>query len=90
MATSKSYKLDLVSRVTIYVFVGQLVLAAILASVSPTGFTSTFVRLLMFYAIVQTLLGFGAKKRAPATSLNERDGVLWLLLVATGCLLVGG
>ena len=81
-------KLDLVSRVTVHVFAGEIVLAAALAAASPRAFMPTFSVLLVFLALVQALLALGAKRAPPAASLNEWDGVSWLLLVATGCCLL--
>jgi hypothetical protein len=88
MAKSILKKLDLVSRVTIHIFVGQIVLAATLAVASPTGFMPTFSFLLISLAVMQALLALGARRRPPASSLTEWDGVSWLLLVAVGCYLL--
>lgn len=85
MARSALKRLDLVSRVTIRIFIGQLVLAAIMAATGPKGFMPTFAAVLVIFAIVQTIQAAGVKQRPPASSLTEWDGVSWLLLVATGC-----
>ena len=88
MAKSVLKNLDLVSRVTVHIFVGQIAFAAILAASSSKGFMPTFSLLLVSFAIVQAVLALGARKRPPASSLTEWDGVSWLLLVAVGCYLL--
>ncbi|MDQ0396480.1 hypothetical protein [Labrys monachus] len=85
MKTSSSPRLDLVSRVTVHIFIGQLTIAAIMAASSPKGFMPTFSVLLAFFAFIQVLLALSGGRRPPAGSLTEWDGVSWLLLVATGC-----
>jgi hypothetical protein len=88
MKISVLQRLDLVSKVTVRIFVGQLVIAAIMAASSPKGFMPTFSIMLAFFATIQALLALGARQRPPAGSLTEWDGVSWLLLVATGCYLL--
>ena len=88
MAASRVSNLDVVSRVTILIFLGQLLFGGLLAFLSPKGFSLTFAGLLLFSAAIQTFLALCAERRPSASSLNEWDGISWLLLVATVCLLV--
>ncbi|PRH85564.1 hypothetical protein C5L14_21520 [Labrys okinawensis] len=87
MSKSVSRKLDLVSRVTIHVFAGEVLFAALLAASGSKAFAPTFAVLLTFLAVIQVMAALGACRRAPSSSLTEWDGVTWLLLVATGALL---
>ncbi|WP_413989912.1 hypothetical protein ACMDCR_28935 [Labrys okinawensis] len=90
MTTFTIRKLDLVSRVTVHIFIVELVSAAFLAASSPTGFLSGFTSTLVMIAVLQALLALAARRRPPAASLHEWDGVAWLLLVASGCHLLAG
>jgi hypothetical protein len=85
MTTFTIRKLDLVSRVTVHIFIAELVAAAVLAASSPTGFLSGFTTTLVMIAVLQALLALTARRRPPAASLTEWDGVAWLLLLASGC-----
>ncbi|WP_448950714.1 hypothetical protein [Labrys neptuniae] len=89
MSISVAKKLDLVSRVTIHVFVVETIFAVLLAAAGPKAFASTFAVLLLFLAVLQTMGALGAHRRAPSSSLTEWDGVSWLLLVAAGTYLFG-
>jgi hypothetical protein len=88
MITSAFKRLDLVSKVTIRIFLGQLAFAAVMAAPSPKGFIPTFTVTLLFFAIIQSALALMAARRPPAGTLSEWDGVSWLLLVAMGCYLL--
>ncbi|GLS22631.1 hypothetical protein GCM10007874_56510 [Labrys miyagiensis] len=90
MTTFTIRKLDLVSRVTVHIFIFQLIVATVLAISSPTGFLSGFTSTLVLMAVLQALLALAARRRPPAGSLHEWDGVAWLLLVASGCHVFAG
>lgn len=87
MSHSVPKKLDIVSRVTIHVFVAEVLFAALLAACGSKAFAPTFAALLALFAVLQAMAASGARRRAPSSSLTEWDGIAWLLLVATGALL---
>ena len=90
MTTFTLRKLDIVSRVTVHIFIIELVTATVLGASNPTGFLSGFTSTLVMMAVLQALLALVSRRRPPAGSLHEWDGVAWLLLVASGCHVLAG
>jgi hypothetical protein len=69
-------RLNVTSRVTVWVFLFQVVVAAGLAMLTG-AFQTTFPLALFCVAIVQALSAPGSRPMDPH-QLNEWDGVLWL------------
>lgn len=82
MTPAKTYRLDIVSKVTIHLFVMQVVLAVVLASLSPAAFPQSFARVLAGFAAIQTLFAATAAPVPSRHALTEWDGVSWLVFVA--------
>ena len=75
-------QLDVVSKVTIHLFAMQLVLAAVMASMSPAEFTQSFALILAGFAVIQTLLAATTAPSPTRHALTEWDGVSWLVFLS--------
>jgi|EndMetStandDraft_2_1072991.scaffolds.fasta_scaffold409960_1 hypothetical protein len=84
MVPTRIRQLDIVSQVTILMFAVQVVLAAILAYLSPAGFQHSFALILSAFAAIQALLAANAEPAPSRHTLNEWDGVSWLVFLAMG------
>ena len=83
MTPAKIHHLDVVSKVTIHLFVMQVALAALMASLSPAEFTQSFAVILAGFAVIQTFVAAAAASSAPTRhALTEWDGVSWLAFLA--------
>ena len=82
MTPAKTHRLDVVSKVTIHLFAMQVVLAAVMASLSPAEFTQSFALILAGLAVIQTLFAATAAPAPVRNSLTEWDGVSWLVFLS--------
>jgi len=75
-------RLDVVSRVTVHLFVMQVMLAAVFAYLSLDGFQESFAVMLTAFAGIQALFAFTAAPTPSRQALTEWDGVSWLACLA--------
>ena len=87
MPQARTSHFDVVSKVTIHLFLIQVAVAMIVASLSPGGFPLSFALTLSFFAAVQTLLAIGATPCPTQRALTEWDGISWLVFLAMACVL---
>jgi hypothetical protein len=80
MSYRRITRLDIVSLVTIHVFIFQVAVSAAFALIT-TNFASTFAIVLFFCGIAQMLSAVSAQ-RIDGGALNEWDGALWLFALS--------